>query len=122
METPASMCARLLAALEDLAAQEAASLATRDFASVVHLQQRAAPLVAHLAEHGPELAQIDPALGRRVAAWLARRHETGAWLAEQVAQARQRLRELDAARARATRLVPVYAPSVETSRRLVAIG
>jgi hypothetical protein len=121
METPAQTCARLLAALEDLTAQEAASLDARDFTAVVHLQERAAPLVAHLAEHGPAVA--DDALRARIAALLARRMRCGEWLAEQIEQTRQRLRELDAARARATRLAPAYgAGQAVTSRQFCAVG
>ena len=121
METPAQLCARLLAALEELAAQEAASLQARDFAAVVHLQERAAPLVAHLAEHGPAVA--DDALRARIAAWLAHRHETGEWLAEQIAHTKAELEKLDAARRRVARLRPAYGSGpAASSGQLCAVG
>ena len=116
------MCARLLAALEELAAQEAASLAARDFAAVVHLQERAAPLVAHLAEHGPGVAKDDPALVGRIAAWLARRHETGEWLAGQIARTKEKLSEVEAAQRRVARVAPAYGRGAEVSRRLCEVG
>jgi hypothetical protein len=115
------MCARLLVALEELSAQEAASLEARDFAAVVHLQERAAPLVAHLAEHGPTVA--DDTLRARIAAWLARRHETGEWLAEQIAQTREKLRELDTSERRVTTFATTYGqPATTASRQLCAVG
>ena len=120
METPAQLCARLLVALEELASQEAASLEARDFSAVVHLQERAAPLVAHLAAHGPAVA--DTALRVRIAAWLARRHETGEWLAAQIAQTKEQLREVEAAQRRVSRLAPAYGQGGEVSRRLCAVG
>jgi len=120
METPAQLCARLLAALEDLAAQETASLQARDFAAVIHLQERAAPLVAHLAEHGPAVA--DDALRARIAAWLAQRRENGEWLAGQIARTKAELEKLDATRRRVTRLAPVYGRGPAVTRQLCAVG
>ena len=45
METSVPTYARLIAALEDLVAREAATLEARDFPAVIELQQRAAPIV-----------------------------------------------------------------------------
>ncbi|MBI5767172.1 MAG: hypothetical protein HZA93_05205 [Verrucomicrobia bacterium] len=110
----------MLTALEELAGQEAMSLEARDFAAVVHLQERAAPLVQLLGAHAPEIT--DPAIRRRVREFLDRRHETGEWLAEQIEQTRGRLRELDGARSRLTRLAPAYGRPAETGHRLAAVG
>ena len=52
METPEQKCLRLLGALEDLAQAENVALAAGDTEGLVSLQERAAPLVAYLAEHG----------------------------------------------------------------------
>jgi len=120
METVAQTCARLLTALEDLAGQEAACLDARDFDAVVKLQERAAPLVQLLGEHAPEIT--DPAIRRRVKEYLDRRHETGEWLAEQIEQTRQRLRELDGAHSRLHRMAPAYGTNDAAPRRLVAVG
>jgi len=121
METPAQTCARLLVALEDLAEQEATSLQARDFAAVVHLQQRAAPLVAHLAEHGPAVA--DDALRARIAAWLAHRHETGKWLADQIERTKEQLLKLEASHRRAAQIAPVYGRGAAAGpRQLLAMG
>lgn len=120
METAAQTCARLLVALESLASEEAACLDARDFAAVVHVQERAAPLVQLLGEHAPEIA--DPAIRRRVRDFLQRRHEMGEWLATQIAQTRDRLHELDTVRSRLTRIAPAYGRSDGATPRLVAVG
>jgi hypothetical protein len=120
METAAQTCARLLAALEDLASQEAASLEARDFTAVVHLQQQAAPLVQMLAEHASEITE--PAIRQRVRDFLERRRKTGEWLEEQIALTRDRLRELDASRSRLTRVAPAYGQGANAAPRLVAVG
>ena len=120
METPVQTCSRLLAALEDLARQEATTLAARDFATVVKLQERGAPLVAHLAEHGPAVA--DAALRARIAAWLAHRHKTGEWLAAQIAQTKAELENLDARQRQVARLAPAYGRAAAASRQLSAVG
>ena len=121
METPAQTCSRLLTALEDLAKQEAVTLAARDFATVVKLQERAAPLVELLGTHGPAVA--DAALRARIAAWLAHRHETGEWLAAQIAQTKAELDKLDTSRRQASRFAPVYGRGTATmARQLSAVG
>jgi hypothetical protein len=120
METPAQMCVRLLAALEDLSTQEAACLDARDFSAVVRLQERAAPLVTHLAEHGPAVA--DAALRTRIAALLTRRAQCGEWLAEQIAQTKEKLREIEAAQRRVSRFAPAYGQGMAVSQRLCAVG
>ena len=120
METPAQTCARLVAALEDLVDQEAATLEARDFATVVHLQERAAPLVEHLASHGTDV--VDPLLRERIRALHARRQKTGEWLTTQIEQTREALRQNDESRRRATRIAPAYGQRLHTSRRLSAVG
>jgi hypothetical protein len=121
METPAQRCARLLVALEDLARREALCLDLHDFPAVAQLQRQSAPLVAALVEHGP--AVVDDGLRARMAAWLAHRHETDLRLADQIARARDRLRELEASRRRVTRLAPAYSMAeASPARQLCAVG
>jgi hypothetical protein len=120
METAAQTCLRLIGALEELGVHEKASLAARDFPAVALVQERAAPLVAHLAEHGPSVA--DDELRRRIAAWLARRHEYGEWLAAQIARAKQELAEIEASERRIRRVSPAYAREVEAASRWSATG
>lgn len=123
METTAQTCSRLLTALEDLAAQEAAALDARDFPAAVAIQGRAAPLVEHLAAHGPPVADKDPAFRARVAAFHAHRLQMGEWLATQVARAREELREMDSSRRRVAQIAPVYGRARRPqSRQLVASG
>lgn len=120
METPAQRCARLVVALEDLVAREAASLACDDITTLMSLQQQADPLVSHLGRHGP--AVVDEALRSRIGALLARRQETADVLGRRIEETRGRLAELDASRRRVARVVPAYGQGGETSRRLCAVG
>lgn len=121
MESKLKTCHRLLGSLEELAQQEAACRNSGDVVALAALFERAAPLVAFLAEHGPALA--DSGLRARLAAWLVRRKETSVWLSGQVAEAREKLASVDAARGRASLVRPVYGGGLDARRpRLAAIG
>jgi hypothetical protein len=120
METPAQMCARLLAALEDLTAQEAATLEARDFVAAIEIQDRAAPLVHHLVTHGPQVA--DAGLRTRILALIARRNQTGEWLAEQIARVRQELAATQTAQRRVAQIAPAYGQGARPTRQLQAVG
>jgi hypothetical protein len=98
------MCARLVAALEDLTAQEAASLEAREFEAAIALQDRAAPLIEHLVSHWQEVnaAGLKP----RMLELITRRNRTGEWLAEQIAHARQQLAETQVAQRRVAQVAP----------------
>ena len=120
MESPAQTCARLLVALEELVAQEAGRLEARDFAAVVRIQERAAPLIEHLAVHGREIS--DEAFRARVRAVLARRQRTGEWLGAQLARVREELRQTVIAQRRMAQMAPAYAGMSRPRRQLSAIG
>jgi hypothetical protein len=115
MENPAQMCARLVAALEDLTAQEAASLEARDFEATIVLQDRAAPLIEHLVTHWPAVA--DSSLKTRILAVISRRNKTGEWLAEQIAETRRQLQETQVAERRVARIAPAYGLAAAGARR-----
>lgn len=120
METPRQKCVRLLGALEDLAGQEAAALTRRDFACLLHAQERAAPLVRHLAEHGPAVA--DASLRSRVATWLARRNERDGVLAVEIDRAKAELNQLDVSERRIKSVAPAYGLGMTAPSRLNAVG
>jgi hypothetical protein len=121
METPAQTCARLIAALEDLVAREAATLEARDFAAVIEIQQRAAPLVELLGAHAADVT--DPALRTRLRTLLDRRQKTGEWLSEQIEKTRESLAEINEGRRRARQIAPVYGHRhAPASRQLSAVG
>ena len=121
METPAQMCARLVAALEDLTAQEAASLAARDFTAAIAVQDRAAPLVDLLVAHGPVVA--DAGLRPRIVALMARSRQTGEWLTEQMARVRQELQQTHVAQRRVAQVAPAYGQGAAAKRpQLCAVG
>lgn len=120
METVLQRCSRLLRALEEFAAQEAASLAAGDFATVLGLQQRAGPLVTYLGTHGPDVA--DESLRSRVGALLERRRDNEAALARRIQETRSRLGELDSNRRRVAKVIPAYVQGAGPSHRLRALG
>jgi hypothetical protein len=106
METPVQTAARLLTALEDLAAQEATMLRTLEFVDAVAIQERTAPLVQKLAELAahPEVA----ALRERVGELLARRNQNRHYLDTELARLQVELRRVDEARLRLAGLAPAY--------------
>lgn len=106
METPTQMCARLVTALEDLVAQEAVCLQTRNFAAVVSIQDRALPLIELLVAHAADV--LDPQLRERISAIIERRHETGAWLTAELERTRMELHAVQAGQRRAAQVAPVY--------------
>ncbi len=120
METPVQKCARLVTALEDLVAQEAVCLQTRDFAAAISIQDRAAPLVEHLSLHGPNVA--DQALRRRVETLIARRNDTATWLATELRQTREQLLGLQASQRRVAKVAPAYGRGSDSRRQLCVRG
>jgi hypothetical protein len=122
MESPAQTCARLVAALEDLVAREAATLEVRDFAAVVHLQERCAPLVALLGAHADDVT--DPALRARIRALIERRNQTGEWLSEQIEKTREALAVANEGRRRVAQIAPAYGRGAPVPIRgqLCAVG
>ncbi len=120
MQTPAQRSARLVAALEDLAAQEEASLHARDFSAVAEIQLRTAALVTDLVAHAKEIA---PAMRARLAEVHARRERAGAWLAREVECTREALHETNQAQRRVARIAPVYGRMASEPRsRLCAVS
>ncbi len=121
MENVAQTCVRLLLALEDLAAREAAAVQTQDFSTAVEIQGRAEPLIEYIATHGPAVA--DNALRGRVWDFLRRRALTADSLARQLAQAREDLQGTRASQHRAARMAPVYGSvGAPVARQLLAVG
>lgn len=121
METPIQTATRLLAALEDLTAQEAVLLRTLDFADAVAIQERAEPLIdqlAALAVH-PEVA----ALRSKVKGVVERRQQSRLFLDAQLGRLQSELRRLDEARTRLARVAPAYvtaSPVVESKLNTAA--
>lgn len=121
-ETPRRRFSRLLAALDDLVEREAIGVAARDLVTVGEMQQRAAPLVAGLAELGMEAA--DEAARARVAALLARRQHSINLMESQLAVLREELLALGEGTRRVAQIAPVYgrAEGAAGWQRLRAIG
>lgn len=120
METPSQTCVRLIGALEDLGAQEAACLGTRDFDALFQVQERADPLIKYLGEHRADA--VAAGIENRIAAWLARREENARRLATEITAAKTRIDQLDANRRRLTRVAPAYGARDATSPRWQAVG
>lgn len=106
METPTRRFARLATALDELVAQEAATIATRDYAAVKTIQDRAGPVVAALSELGIDVA--DEVARARVASLLSRRQHTLELLESQLATARAELQASRESAGRIARIAPVY--------------
>lgn len=121
METPAQRCERIVSALEDLAAQEAASIAQGDFAAVEALHERTAPLVEFLADAGSESLSVS-GLRRRLVAVYERRHRSGEALAAAMARTRLELAQTQAAQRRVARVAPAYGQQDFRAPQLHAVG
>lgn len=121
MESAPQRFARVLGALEDLVAQEAVALQNRDFETVATVQDRVAPLVEFLMSQ-PEIGQADAVLRARIEALYARRQQSAAWLAEEMARARDELGQADATQRRVARIAPVYGTPASIPRQLRAVG
>lgn len=119
-ETAAQRCARIIAALEDLIAQESAALHGRDFSAIDALQERTAPLVDFLAEHR-EVAQTDDALRNRIASLHARRQRNAEWLEAELGRTRAELNQTQVARRRAAQIAPVYGRSATAPRSQLSV-
>ncbi|MES2695206.1 MAG: hypothetical protein V4773_17155 [Verrucomicrobiota bacterium] len=123
MQTPAQRCARLVAALEDLASQEESSLRTGDFAAVESIQERAGAVIGDLASQ--TIAMADEALRARLRAVSARRSRSSEWLAGELERTRTELSETNASRGRVAKIAPVYGSAPAASRaasRLAYVG
>lgn len=120
METPRQRCVRLIAALEDLADQESACVRANDFAAVIDVQRRAAPLVAYLIDHGPSVA--DAGIRQRLGTVIALRDRTAAEIQRRVNETRHKLDELRMAQQRVSQVAPVYGTTRPSRRKLCAVG
>ena len=120
METPAQTSRRLLAALEDLAAQETCALAAADFVSLAQLAQRAAPLVEHLAQHAS--AAADDSFRRRVRALLDLRRQNDDALSIQLARAKEELKRASDSQRRISQISSIYVRAGAATRQLSAVG
>lgn len=122
MPSSTQRCARLVAALEDLAGQEEAALRTGEFAAVASVQARTAALLDDLAAHANA---ADERSRERIGAVQARRARTSAWLAEEIERSRAELRQTEVSQRRVARIAPVYggAPAkARTASQLRFVG
>lgn len=110
MQAMAQRSARLIAALEDLAAQEAAAVRTGDFVAAGALAERCAPLVDELVRQPNLLA--DERLRGRLSAVRDRRAETSEALAAQMARTREDLQQTRVAQRRTAAIAPIYGARV----------
>ena len=112
---------RIAGALEDLVAQEALALESRDYTEVSILQDRAAPLVEFLAQNAATHGG-DAALRNRIATVQQLRARSSAQLAIQIERARVELLESEHARRQVAKIAPAYARSVSNRAKLCAVG
>lgn len=106
MPPAAKRCARLIAALEDLAAQEAAAVRTGEFARAGELAERCAPLVDDLVGRAGEI--VETALQERIRDVNALRARSAEALGREIVRVHEELAQTELARGRAARIAPVY--------------
>lgn len=106
MATAHQTAQRLLAALEDLAGQEAVLLRSLDLVEAVQISERAAPLVEKLCALAtdPDLCDLRP----RVEDLVSQRRRNAVLLDSHLARLQSELRRIDEARNRLARVAPVY--------------
>jgi hypothetical protein len=122
MQTPAQRCTRIVAALEDLVAQETVALANHDYAAVLTLQERTAPLVDFIVTNGAAYVTA-PELRARLDLLQRRRGQNSASLTAEIERARTEFQETCVAQRRVASVAPAYAKTVKaTSQRLQAVG
>ena len=120
METPVQRTARLVAALEALVAEETATLRHRDYAGAAAIAERAAPVVEWIAG---QAARLTPDLRERLVAVQSSRRANEEFLAREIADTGEALREVARSRRRVARIAPAYGtPIVKRSARLSAVG
>lgn len=115
METQAEKCARLVTALEDLAAQEAATWQVGDFAEAALIQLRAAPLVDFIATAGLQAA--DSEFQARVATLLNLRRQSVERIAAEIRTVRAELQIMESRERTVARVAPAYGSRVDSARR-----
>lgn len=121
METATQRSARIVTALEDLAAQEAAGVAHGDFAGVRALHERTAPLIEFLAAAGADTLSTH-GLRRRLVAVYELRHRSGEALAAAMARTRINLAQTEVTQRRVARIAPAYGHHEVRTPQLHAVG
>lgn len=118
-ESPLQKCARLVIALEELAAEESHCIETGDIATVLGIQKRLEPIIRYLSDHA---ADADRGVRDRIAAVLDTREKSGARLEAELKKVRKQIDELDARKRRAAAVAPVYGGAAQPRGRLNAKG
>lgn len=118
MQTPAQRCARLVAALEELAAQEECALREGEFAVVETIQERAGAVIGDLASQ--PIAMADEALRDRLIAVSARRARSSERLAAELSRLRADLADTRASKGRVAQIAPVYGSSPSATARVAS--
>ena len=121
MQTPAQRCVRIMAALEDLAEQEAAALANGDYPSLLALQDRTGPLVDFFVASAPAFVS-SPDLRPRLAALQRRRQKTSDALALEIETRRRELQQMKFTERRVAQIAPVYGRPAAPRRQLQVVG
>jgi hypothetical protein len=121
METPVQRWSRLVNALEDLVAEEAAALHGGDFDAANTIGDRAAMVVEWLVTHA---SVITPPLAERLASVQAKRAANAEFLEGEITRTRDNLQQVAIGRRRVAQIAPVYGRSAGTAQRsrLSAVG
>ncbi|ACB73730.1 hypothetical protein [Opitutus terrae] len=122
MESSTEKFDRLLKALDELVAEEAALIRAADYAAIGGVQKRAEPVLAALTALAPENASVEAR--KRVGILLERREQNIETLRTRAVVAREELDSLQGSARRAARIAPVYGQAAGKSgpQRLRAAG
>lgn len=119
MELPVHTLARLLTALEDLTSQETLLLRSGDYAGMLRIQGRVAPLVEAVAD----LAAVAGDSSRvRVAVVIGQRMRSVDRLADRLTHASAELNQVRTHQLRLAQIRPVYGGAESAGPRLSALG
>lgn len=120
METSAQRVARLITALEELITEEATTLRHGDYAAAATIAGRAQPVVDWIVNHA---SLLTPETRERLVAVQAERAANETLLADELARAREALRQVATSRRRVAQIAPVYGRMpMQRPMRLSAVG
>lgn len=112
-------CARILAALEDLVAQEGAVLQSGDYAALDHIQTQAGALIAFLAAQ-PQTSRAG--LGAQLLGLQATRRRHAAHLEQAMASNRDELRVISGRQGLMARVAPAYGANAGALRQISLVA
>jgi hypothetical protein len=120
VETPLQLATRLVAALDELIAQEGTCLRSGCYELAIETRQRAAPIVQRLVSLADQPGMKN--FRTQLAGVFAQSAKHGDFLQEKMTDLTAEISRLDRARRRTDQVLPAYAGIPETTPRFQAAG